>query len=109
MARDVKGSGALFNWSPDRLLFQLRVTLRPARLHRQQRLTDSEVSKASETPGKSRPKCAKGARDAESGPPIRIDSYPLERAGKRGEGKWERVGWDEVLDHGSRAHPQSNR
>src|SRR5216684_3761357 len=24
--------------------------------------------------------------------------YPLRRAGKRGEGKWERVTWDEVLD-----------
>src|SRR5207253_651725 len=24
--------------------------------------------------------------------------YPLKRAGKRGEGKWERVSWDKVLD-----------
>ncbi|NIR50459.1 molybdopterin-dependent oxidoreductase [candidate division KSB1 bacterium] len=24
--------------------------------------------------------------------------YPLRRAGKRGEGKWQRVSWDEVLD-----------
>lgn len=25
--------------------------------------------------------------------------YPLRRAGERGEGKWQRIGWDEALDH----------
>ena len=42
--------------------------------------------------------CAKGpATLNQITDPDRI-LYPLKRAGKRGEGKWERVGWDEVLD-----------
>jgi anaerobic selenocysteine-containing dehydrogenase len=42
--------------------------------------------------------CAKGpATLNQVHDPERI-RYPLKRAGKRGEGKWERVSWDEVLD-----------
>ena len=29
--------------------------------------------------------------------PARIN-YPLKRVGKRGEGKWERITWDQALD-----------
>jgi len=42
--------------------------------------------------------CAKGpATINQINDPERI-LYPLRRAGKRGEGKWERVSWDRVLD-----------
>lgn len=42
--------------------------------------------------------CAKGpATLNQVDDPERI-RYPLKRVGKRGEGKWERVSWDEVLD-----------
>ncbi len=42
--------------------------------------------------------CAKGpATINQLTDPDRI-LYPLKRVGKRGEGKWERVSWDEVLD-----------
>jgi anaerobic selenocysteine-containing dehydrogenase len=42
--------------------------------------------------------CAKGpATLNQVNDPERI-RYPLKRVGKRGEGKWERVSWDEVLD-----------
>src|SRR5438477_6146222 len=42
--------------------------------------------------------CAKGpATINQVYDPERI-LYPLKRAGKRGEGKWERVSWDAVLD-----------
>jgi len=42
--------------------------------------------------------CAKGpATVNQLTDPDRI-LYPLKRVGKRGEGKWERVSWDEVLD-----------
>ncbi len=52
-----------------------------------------------ENPGSRGRNCAKGpATLNQITDPDRI-LYPLKRAGKRGEGKWERVGWDEVLDH----------
>jgi anaerobic selenocysteine-containing dehydrogenase len=51
-----------------------------------------------EHPGSRGRNCAKGpATLNQIHDPERI-RYPLKRAGKRGEGKWERVGWDEVLD-----------
>ena len=49
-------------------------------------------------PGSRGRNCAKGpATINQVNDPERI-LYPLRRAGKRGEGKWERVRWDEVLD-----------
>src|SRR3954469_5810267 len=51
-----------------------------------------------ENPGSRGRNCAKGpATLNQVTDPDRI-LYPLKRAGKRGEGKWERVTWDEVLD-----------
>jgi anaerobic selenocysteine-containing dehydrogenase len=49
-------------------------------------------------PGSRGRNCAKGpATINQVNDPERI-LYPLKRSGKRGEGKWERVSWDEVLD-----------
>jgi anaerobic selenocysteine-containing dehydrogenase len=49
-------------------------------------------------PGSRGRNCAKGpATINQVNDPERI-LYPLKRAGKRGEGKWQRVTWDEVLD-----------
>lgn len=49
-------------------------------------------------PGSRGRNCAKGpATINQINDPDRI-LYPLKRVGKRGEGKWERVSWDEVLD-----------
>src|SRR5258708_30698922 len=49
-------------------------------------------------PGSRGRNCAKGpATINQVNDPERI-LYPLRRAGKRGEGKWERVTWDDVLD-----------
>ena len=51
-----------------------------------------------EHPGSRGRNCAKGpATLNQVTDPERI-RYPLKRIGKRGEGKWERVTWDEVLD-----------
>jgi anaerobic selenocysteine-containing dehydrogenase len=49
-------------------------------------------------PGSRGRNCAKGpATINQVTDPDRI-LYPLKRVGKRGEGKWERVSWEEVLD-----------
>jgi anaerobic selenocysteine-containing dehydrogenase len=51
-----------------------------------------------EHPGSRGRNCAKGpATINQVTDPDRI-LYPLKRAGKRGEGKWERVSWDEALE-----------
>ena len=51
-----------------------------------------------EHPGSRGRNCAKGpATLNQIADPDRI-LYPLKRAGRRGEGKWERVSWDEALD-----------
>jgi anaerobic selenocysteine-containing dehydrogenase len=51
-----------------------------------------------EHPGSRGRNCAKGpATINQITDPDRI-LYPLRRAGARGEGKWERISWDEVLD-----------
>ena len=42
--------------------------------------------------------CPKGAASIENlYHPDRL-KYPMKRAGKRGEGKWKRISWDEALD-----------
>ncbi|MCB9284878.1 MAG: molybdopterin-dependent oxidoreductase [Lewinellaceae bacterium] len=49
-------------------------------------------------PGSRGRNCAKGpATINQINDPDRV-LYPLKRTGKRGEGKWERVSWDQVLD-----------
>ena len=51
-----------------------------------------------ENPGSRGRNCAKGpATLNQVNDPDRI-LYPLKRSGKRGEGNWERVSWDQVLD-----------
>ena len=51
-----------------------------------------------EHPGSRGRNCAKGpATITQLTDPDRI-LHPMKRAGERGEGKWERVGWDEALD-----------
>ena len=51
-----------------------------------------------ENPGSRGRNCAKGpATLNQVTDPDRI-LYPLKRSGKRGEGKWQRVTWDQVLD-----------
>src|SRR4030043_2079598 len=42
--------------------------------------------------------CSKGESSIQHvGHPARL-KYPLKRMGKRGEGKWQRISWDEALD-----------
>ena len=51
-----------------------------------------------EHPGSRGRNCAKGpATINQVTDPDRV-LYPLRRAGQRGEGKWERISWDEALD-----------
>src|SRR4029077_72654 len=51
-----------------------------------------------EPPGSRGRNCAKGpATINQVTDPDRL-LYPMKRAGQRGEGKWERISWDEALD-----------
>jgi len=58
-----------------------------------------------EHPGSRGRNCAKGpATHNQTYDPERI-LYPLKRVGKRGEGKWKRITWDEALEEiGSKMH-----
>ena len=79
-------------------LLQLRVGLRAARLRRQGTGQVRKFEGNPEHPGSRGRNCAKGpATINQVTDPDRI-LYPLRRAGARGEGKWERVSWDEALD-----------
>ena len=49
-------------------------------------------------PGSRGRNCAKGPATINQIKDTDRILYPLKRKGKRGEGKWERVSWDEVLD-----------
>ena len=51
-----------------------------------------------EHPGSRGRNCAKGPATLNQVTDADRILYPLKRAGKRGEGKWERVSWDEALD-----------
>ena len=42
--------------------------------------------------------CARGLAAVQLEYDPRRLKYPLKRVGKRGEGKWERISWDEALD-----------
>ncbi len=64
----------------------------------QETLTVRKFEGNPEHPGSRGRNCAKGpATLTQITDPDRI-LYPLKRAGRRGEGRWERVSWDEVLD-----------
>ena len=51
-----------------------------------------------EHPGSRGRNCAKGPATLNQVNDTERILYPLRRAGKRGEGKWERVSWDDALD-----------
>ena len=62
-----------------------------------------------EHPGSRGRNCAKGpATLNQVTDPDRI-LHPLKRVGDRGEGKWERVGWDEALDDVAGASARRSR
>lgn len=67
------------------------------------RVVWEEVSGTAAAPGPGQPDpnpmgCQKGASwSTQLHGPDRI-LYPMRRAGERGEGKWERIGWNEALD-----------
>jgi len=51
-----------------------------------------------EHPGSRGRNCAKGPATINQVKDVDRISFPLKRAGERGEGKWAQVGWDEALD-----------
>lgn len=57
-----------------------------------------EVRRDKETPFRDGPLCTKGEATPEIvSSPERV-LYPMKRVGARGEGKWQRISWDEAYD-----------
>jgi hypothetical protein len=79
-------------------LLQLRGRLRPARLRRQGDAGGPQVRGQPRASRQPRAQLRQGpATHNQTYDPERI-LYPLKRVGRRGEGKWKRVTWEEALD-----------
>ena len=80
-------------------LLQLRVGVRPARLRRPRDAARSASSKATPSiPARAGATAPRGRRRSTRSPIPTASSTRSSAPGARGEGKWERVSWDEALD-----------
>ena len=91
-------------------VLQLRIGVRPARLRRQRDERDSQVRRATRCIRRAAAGCVRKGRrrSIRSTIPDRI-LYPLKRVGQRGDGKWERIDWQEAVQMIASAHSQSAR